>query len=263
MPIATILSLTLTLLMTVAAYFLSPDRSDSLLVALIGIGISVSIDSRDLLGKLTRLFDIEIANRTMEDRIKKFGKYEPMLISRFDEIQNELDLMSHGKCRLQNLNAVYDDDILSIKKLGKGDQLLSTCPVSSVSDDDRMRQINDPRYLASIESHTTASRKGVHVNRLYLFRNKIDLGPDELVSHLKSLGRSRMTIKIAFRDELDIPANFDFVIFGSHKVSIGEIDGDTGVVQSGLIDVDDNTVKEYTQKYNAIFYLCKTIDEME
>lgn len=260
---ALIIGVFITLGITVVTFFTLPTRSDSLLVALVGIAISIVIENRVHLGKLRHEFSNELSQRARIDQIHKHGRREPQFVKRLDELHEELSEMATGKCRLLNLSAVYDDDIESINRLSPGEKLLSTCPVSSISNEDRIRQINDQRYIVSIEAHKKAAKRGVKVHHIYLFRSKQDFGPRELVDHLKEIQKTNFIIKVAFRDELKVPAEFDFLVFGKYKVSVGEIDGDSGIVKSGIINIRESNVREYTKQYETIFKLSKRVDEIE
>lgn len=80
--------------------------------------------------------------------------------------------LAGGVYYIRSEPAVYHDDIRSIKLISVGQSLLSTCPVSDVSIDAAVKQFSGPNYLASIDAHREAAKRGVLVTRTYFFKRR-------------------------------------------------------------------------------------------
>jgi uncharacterized protein YceH (UPF0502 family) len=170
---------------------------------------------------------------------------------RYKELREEIDELSSGKYHIRSLDELYHDDIRSIEELRPGEQLLSLCPVSSELEEIQ-EQFSAPSYIASLRAHQTAFARGVKVTRVYRFKDEQLFGMPEIRGHLSELAASKIDARVVFEDRTPGKVeNFDFLVFGDKKVSIGKL-GTDRKISGAEVDIDPDRVKNYQKKYKEI-----------
>gem|GEM_PF-4709772 len=218
-----------------------------LLVVLLSLGVLVyEINSSVLRAIQDR--DILVA---AEDSAARSG--DPGFANRLNNVRNQLTELAKGHYELDDLYAVYRDDIESIKNLTKGQQLCSMCPVGG-SPDDVALQFSNKSFHASMAEHCNAAdNKGVTVTRIYIFeRQSILTSTQECTAHLKSISNTHVDVRLIFLDDprfqhaRSLPR--DFIIFGNNKVSVGRI-GKNSRVDGADVWADKDKIDQYRNKF--------------
>nr|WP_042195575.1 hypothetical protein [Kibdelosporangium sp. MJ126-NF4]CEL22094.1 hypothetical protein [Kibdelosporangium sp. MJ126-NF4]CTQ92875.1 hypothetical protein [Kibdelosporangium sp. MJ126-NF4] len=252
----------ITLAVTLATYFWPQSAAvkDALLIALIGISVSVAMSGRLKLSEMSQSIDQLERDSQGLNRIQQWAKRDHVVLDRYNELRKELDELSAGKYRIRTIDEVFEDDVRSINELHKGEILRSTCPISMVSAQEARAQIADLRYLASVKAHIAAAQRGVEVTRVYLFRDLDAFGDDEIIQHLKMLD-TKLRVRIVLHSTARLRDGFDYLVFGTRRVSIGDIGGTTGTVQAATIESNRDVVERYIEKYTQLLALADSLDE--
>lgn len=240
----------------------SPSVNSALVAGLVGIVLTVALDLRAKIGEVEEQMSIGSSEASTRKRVMDLRRKDKFYLQRYDELKQEMDELANGTYRIRTLNDLYLDDIRSINELRKGEHLLSTCPVSTVSKTAAADQLSDPHYKASMEAHRSASMRGVRVTRIYLFRSEDFAIYEPIMSHLVELVQSKMEILILLRDEAKREGPFDFLVFGDRKVSVGEVNPDTGVVSSARVHSDPEIVKSYKREYRNMKLVSIRLEEL-
>lgn len=224
----------------------------ALLTALIGISISVGLGQRVATSELMEAVEKNGRDVEILRRIMRRGKTDEMIIERYERLRQEIADLAEGRYYIRSLPALYIDNIRQMRILHRGERLLSTCPVTIVSLELAEQQLRDVHYLASMEAHEAAANRGVKVTRIYLFKNREFLELGSIRSHIEELQKSRMEVRVCFRDEAKIEGDYDFLVFGERKVSVGSVDPDTGMVSGAVVYSDPSIVGSYIRQYEQL-----------
>jgi hypothetical protein len=71
-----------------------------------------------------------------------------------------------------------------------------------------------------------------------------------------------MDIGVVFLDENELGPEFDFLVFGDRKVSVGVVDPGSGKVWSARASILREEVDQYTKKYKHLKDLSKPLNEL-
>ncbi len=256
-----IIGLFITLTIAMANYFWPQATAvkDALMISLVGVSVSVALSVRLKLSEISQsIADIERDAQGLA-QIQQWAKKDSSVLTRYTELRKEIEELVAGTYRLKSIDEVFEDDVRSIDELRAGEVLGSTCPISTVSAKRAREQIADLRYLASIQAHIAAAQRGVDVTRIYLFRDIAAFGDDAIVAHLKDLA-GKLRIEIILHSEARLREEFDYLVFGDRRVSVGVVGGDTGTVQAAIVHSDRDTVKRYIVKYGRLRTLASSLD---
>lgn len=233
--------------------FFSPqsDTKIALIVTLVGLSVSLTLNSRLELAEIKQnLADLGLEPRRAA-KIERWAKGDRFVRTRHNELKKELEDLAAGSYQLRTIDAVFDDDVRSINELTANEVLRSTCPISVVSVEKARGQIADGRYQNSVEAHIAAARRGVEVTRVYLFRDEEMFKDKVLLRHLKELSE-KISVRVLLHDRTPQRENFDYLVFGNRRVSVGVIDGGNGTVQSAVVYSDRDIVDEYIERYGRL-----------
>ena len=239
----------------------SQDVTNAALLGFIGATVTLILEIRVKLSDLETSVIDKISDIQTEREILAKSDDE-FLVSRYRELKEELRQLAIGRYRLSSLAEVYQDNIRSMRALSKGERLLSTCPVSTVSTEDAIKQINNPHHKASIQEHIAAARRDVQVVRIYLFRNRGFFEVPEIKQHLLELARNGLDIRVIFRDEVELYTPIDFLVFGERKVSIGIINPDSGMCVGSQIEADPEAIKRSIRDYGVLERVSHRIEDL-
>ncbi len=180
------------------------------------------------------------------------AKGDEILSKKLKFLMGELRALAQGRYELRRLEDVYLDDAESIGLLHRGEVLRSTCPVSR---NDPVAQFKQRFYVMAMEAHTKAKRRGVDVERVYLFHDRTGYDIPDVQKHLSDLVMDGLDVRIILRDD---PAfakveglYSDFVVFGERKVSIGKIEGEDGTVTGASIYSDPLLVTKHISDFGV------------
>ena len=262
----TTISIGLSLTLAIALItFLWPKSTlvvDSLFIALIGIAITLAFELRLKLIEVEHLIADSISERSKLQRIIEHSQRDVFFSRRFLEVEEEINDLAMGRYQIQSLSALYDNDINSINLLRQGDRLFSTCPISVESREAALEQIGDPSYVGSIDAHLAAVLRGVVVTRIYLFKSYSLFDQAALKDHLMALKNGGIEIRVVLREIVHVDTEFDFLVFGERKVSVGVVDPDSGIVRGGRISVDQATVDRYIRDYEQLRRISQPLEQM-
>ncbi|MEV7551928.1 hypothetical protein AB0N89_20095 [Amycolatopsis sp. NPDC089917] len=256
-----VIGLLITLVIATASYFWPQSSAvkDALLISLIGISVSVALSARLKLSEISQsMGDVERETQGF-NQIQQLAKRDSAVLVRYTELRKEIDELVTGTYYLKSIDEVFEDDVRSIDDLRKGEVLRSTCPISTVSAKRAREQIADVRYLASIQAHIAAAQRGVDVTRVYLFKDIVAFGDDVMIAHLKDLA-TKIRIEIVLHSEARLREEFDYLVFGDRRVSVGVVGGDTGTVQSAIVHSNRDTVERYIEKYGRLATLASSLE---
>ncbi|AUI61184.1 hypothetical protein [Amycolatopsis sp. BJA-103] len=256
-----IIGLFITLTIAMANYFWPQATAvkDALMISLVGVSVSVALSVRLKLSEISQsIADIERDAQGLA-QIQQWAKKDSSVLNRYTELRKEIEELVVGTYRLKSIDEVFEDDVRSIDELRAGEVLRSTCPISTVSAKRAREQIADLRYLASIQAHIAAAQRGVDVTRIYLFRDIAAFGDDVIVAHLKDLA-GKLRIEIILHSEARLREEFDYLVFGDRRVSVGVVGGNTGTVQAATVHSDRDTVERYIEKYGRLRTLAGSLE---
>ncbi len=227
------------------------DTKVALLLTLAGSAVSLALSSRLELGEIKQ----SLAGLGLEPQraaqIQQWAKRDRFILARYNELRKEMDDLASGTYQLRTIDAVFEDDTRSIDEMTANEVLRSTCPVSTVSVEKARGQIEDARYRASIRSHIAAAQRGVKVTRVYLFRDEGMFTDEVLLDHLKKLNEN-IAVMVLLHDEAPQYEDFDYLVFGNRRVSVGVVGGVTGTVQSAVVYSDREKVEDYIERYRRL-----------
>jgi hypothetical protein len=206
-------------------------------------------------------FDTKVQTKRLA-QIETNTESDAFFHKRYEELQWEIDGLSEGTYQVKSLAAVYQDDIRSIQLLQNGEKLLSTCPITHESVDAALKYISDPHYLATIGAHCEAAKRRVSVTRIYYFKNREFFDSSKMREHLSALKNAGIDIQVTFLSEVTLEPDYDFLVFGARKVSVGVIDPATGKVWSARASIIPRDVNAYIEKYQRLKELSKPIDKV-
>jgi len=166
--------------------------------------------------------------------------------------------IANGYYSIQDLAAVYADDILSIDDLRGEDVLRSMCPVGG-SPNVAVQQFLNKSFQASMEAHYRAASRGVKVHRIYIFETRELLrNSDACRAHITEANGKGIKVRIIvldekpFEDALRMP--HDFIIFAEKKVSVGRV-GPNSRVDGADVYADKENIERYRLEYEKLMRL--------
>ncbi|WP_284749865.1 hypothetical protein [Amycolatopsis sp. RTGN1] len=227
------------------------DTKIALILTLAGSAVSLTLSSRLELGEIKQ----SLAGLGLEPQraaqIQQWAKSDRFVLTRYNELRKEMDDLASGIYQLRTIDSVFEDDVRSIDEMTANEVLRSTCPISTVSAEKARGQIADARYRASVKAHLAAAQRGVKVTRVYLFRDEGMFRDEVLLNHLKDLNK-RIAVMVLLHDEAPQHEDFDYLIFGTRRVSVGVVGGVTGTVQSAIVYSDRQIVNDYIERYRRL-----------
>jgi hypothetical protein len=187
-------------------------------------------------------------------KVIKNARVDTMFNTRYEELKQELKQLGEKEYRLEGRTAIYADDRSSIKLLQKGETLLSTCPVKGNLITDAMDHLlKDKEYEATMNCHIDAVKREVSVTRIYYFRRREQFEHEDIRKHLSGLVAAGLDIRVIFTKGADyLGEEYDFLVFGKRKVSIGTINHRDHTVYKGIVSIDPGKVADYENKYRYI-----------
>jgi hypothetical protein len=241
----------------------------ALVVGVIGLATDLWLRLADLDEKFTGLgkkVDAGLAATENESRLAKLieinARQDPNFAIRYSKLKNEMGKLAGGTYEIGSLDELYDDDVQSIGALNPDEQLLSLCPVSPSDPQGVIEKLSGPRYRASFTAHQRAFAKGVKVTRIYRFRNQALFERPELKPYVSELAKSEMDLRVVFEDKIPSQVdNFDFLIFGNKKLSIGLV-GVGGEIVGGEVYLDPVRIDIYKNKYQTIVGVSTAIRDL-
>jgi hypothetical protein len=123
-------------------------------------------------------------------------------------------------------------------------------------------RMQGPHYLATIGAHCEAAKRRVSVTRIYYFKNREFFDPSKMREHLSALKNAGIDIQVTFLSEVTLEPDYDFLVFGGRKVSVGVIDPATGKVWSARASIIPRDVNAYIEKYQRLKELSQPIDKV-
>jgi len=249
-----ILGVLITLAGCVGVYFWPAGipELNAFILGTIGLTLTLVCEVRIKLGEMERSLEAAIPDKAQIRQIEENGNRDDFFRERYAQLLKETKQLAEGTYHLSPLEAIYRDDRRSIGSLRAGERLLSTCPISRESIAAAVQQIAERNYLASIESHVAAAKRGVLVTRIYSFSNRKFFEHPNIKEHLAGLAKADMDIWVIFLDEVRLGPEIDFLVFGNHKVSLGVIDPATGKVWSARASIAKAEVDRYTREYDHL-----------
>jgi hypothetical protein len=238
----------------VAAYFYAESASvlAALLITMSGITMTLILDHRVKLAEIERLVVDGNTTASIGAEVERLARIDDVFRIKHAELQSEMADLARGIYRIRTLTSLYQDDIRSIERLRSGDILLSTCPVTPASTTEAMRQVTTPEYKESMRAHLDAVKRGVQVTRIYLLRD-IDLFlHPPLTKHLLELEKGGLDIRVILRDQTILDGRFDFLVFGSTKVSVGVAEPGAGTVSGAIVYTDPITIRTHVDEYSKL-----------
>jgi hypothetical protein len=227
------------------------DTKIALILTLAGAAVSLTLSSRLELGEIKQT----LAGLGLEPQrvaqIQQWARRDRFILTRYNELRKEMDDLASGIYQLRTIDSVFEDDIRSIDEMTANEVLRSTCPISTVSTEKARGQIADARYRASVRAHIAAAQRGVNVTRVYLFRDQGMFMDEVLLNHLKDLNK-KITVMVLLHDEAPQHEDFDYLVFGTRRVSVGVVGGVTGTVQSAVVFSDHEVVDDYIERYRRL-----------
>jgi len=235
------------------------EASVALALAIVAWLVGRSLDLRTAIDDLDAKFDRNQELARLEGRIVRWGDKDDFIERRYREILVELNMLAAGSYYVYGLEQVYRDDIRHINRLQSGETLRSSCPISTKSVS-ALDQVQDPNYLNSMGAHAEASERGVQVKRLYIFSDEKFVTPD-LLRHLNEIPRSKNEIRVVFREKLE-EKQFDYVVFGDHTVSSGNVDFLSGLCASTRVSRDPIEVKDAIHKFDNVWNTAMDVEKL-
>jgi hypothetical protein len=249
-----LIGVVLTLAACTAPYFLKSHNlvMDDLIIGTMGITLTIVCEIRVKLSELEHDAFAVLTQSEEAKRIRENDYKDDFFSRKHDELRREISELAAGVYHVGPEADIYADDVRSIDALRKGEQLLSTCPISQVSKETALHHISDEHYRASIASHLAAAKRGVAVTRIYFFRSKSYFDQPEMKAHLSELANAKIDIRVAFLDKVQLGPEIDFLVFGDRKVSRGVVDPGTGKVWSARASIVPQEVASYIKKYHSL-----------
>lgn len=238
----------------VIAYFFAGSVAvlAALLIALTGLTLTLILDQRVKLGDIERLVEQINAEASIETEISRLSKVDEYFNVKYAELKSEMADLAKGIYQIRTLTSLYQDDIRSIKRLRSGEVLLSTCPVTPASEEEAVRQVTSPAYQESMRVHLDAVNRGVKVTRIYLIRDMSFFLHPPITKHLTELEDAAMDVRVILRDQVILDGQFDFLVFGKSKVSVGVAEPGAGTVSGAMVYTDDAMIRRYAAEYEKL-----------
>ncbi|WP_459643934.1 hypothetical protein [Kineococcus sp. NUM-3379] len=233
----------------------SSQVSNALIMAFIGLILTVVCENRVRLHEMEATIMSSSRELAVHRDIRRRTEGSPELRAAYESTREDLDLLSQGSYRIRTLVETYSDDTRRIERMRGGEVLRSTAPVDTRSPAEALRQFSKPQYQASMRAHEAAARRGVKVHRIYLLRSRSMMTDADVAHHLRDIGRRHrnLEIRVLFRDEASLdPDSLDFLVFGDRAVSVGQLDPDTGVVNSAVVHTAPEKVYQYVRRYQML-----------
>jgi len=238
----------------IIAYFFADSVAvlAALLIGLTGLALTLILDQRVKLGEIERLVTEANVEAFTAAEISRLARVDEAFGIKYAELKSEMADLAKGIYQIRTLTSLYQDDIRSIERLRSGEALLSTCPVNPASEAEAVRQISSPVYRGSIAAHIAAVERGVKVTRIYLIRDISLFLHSPIMRHLAELEASNMDVRVILRDEVILDGGFDFLVFGSGKVSVGVAEPGAGTVSGAIVYTDDNIIRRHMAEYEKL-----------
>jgi hypothetical protein len=238
----------------IIAYFYANSVSilAALLIALTGLALTLILDQRVKLGDVERLVTQASVEASIETEISRLSKVDDFFNVKYAELKTEMADLARGIYQIRTLTSLYQDDIRSITRLRSGETLLSTCPVTPASKAEAVGQITSPAYQESMRAHLEAVNRGVKVTRIYLIRDITFFLNPPITHHLTELEKAGMDVRVILRDQVILDSQFDFLVFGSNKVSVGVAEPGAGTVSGAIVYTDATTIRRYAAEYEKL-----------
>lgn len=224
----------------------------TLLIALTGLTLTLILDQRVKLGDIERLATQINAEASIETEISRLSKVDEYFNVKYAELKSEMADLARGTYQIRTLTSLYQDDIRSISRLRSGEILLSTCPVTPASEAEAVRQLTSPAYRESMRAHLDAVNRGVKVTRIYLIRDMLFSLHPPIAQHLTELEDAHMDVRVILRDQVILDGQFDFLVFGNSKVSVGVAEPGAGAVSGAIVYTDDAIIRRYAAEYEKL-----------
>lgn len=235
------------------------EAAVALALAIVTWLVGRSLELRTAIDDLNEKFERSQELTRLEGRIVSWGQRDDLIERRYREIHAELNMLASGSYYVRGLEQVYRDDIRHINRLQHGETLRSSCPISTKSVS-ALDQVQDDNYLNSMKAHADASERGVKVKRLYIFSDEKFVTPD-LLRHLNEIPRSKNEIRVIFREKLE-EKKFDYVVFGNHTVSSGDVDFMSGLCDGTRVSRDSDEVKDAIHKFDDVWNTAIDVDKL-
>jgi hypothetical protein len=236
------------------AYFFADSEAVlySLLIGLIGVALTLILDQRLKTHDIENLVKSASQEALVAAEIARLSEIDEIFGMKYAELKGEMADLARGIYQVRTLTSLYQDDIRSIGMLRSGDILLSTCPVNPASVEEGVRQITSPAYRESINAHLAAAMRGVKVTRIYLLRDMRTFRHTPITRHLTELEQAGIDIRVILRDQVILDSQFDFLVFGNSKVSVGVAEPGAGTVSGAIVYTDRALVQKYIAEYDKL-----------
>ena len=238
----------------VIAYFYAESVAvlSVLLIALMGLTLTLILDQRVKLSEIERSLTTANADASVAAEIARLSKIDDAFSGKYAELKSEMADLARGTYQIRTLTGLYQDDIRSIGRLRSGETLLSTCPVTPTSEVEAVRQLTSPAYRESMRAHTEALNRGVKVTRIYLIRDMALFLHAPIIQHLTELKAAQMDVRVILRDQVILDGQFDFLVFGTSKVSVGVAEPGAGTVSGAIVYTDETAIRRYIAEYEKL-----------
>lgn len=237
-------------------------------VALVGIAITLIVEVIQRLSELEdrlanrlsaieKLASTEGVSPATDKRVLEWTKRDGSLALHYSTFKQELDRMTRGTYSLRSLEEVFRDDVASISGLRSGDTLRSTCPMPP-DVQAALAYVKTRNYLATIAAHEQAAARGVTVVRIYEFKDRTVFNDPTINQHICDLAQ-KFQVRALFRSEARIVDDWDFLVFGHKKVSVGEIDPDESTPMAAEVHFDPAVVQKYISNYDGLVQISVSV----
>lgn len=224
----------------------------SLLIGLVGVALTLILDQRLKAHEIENLVKSANQEALIAAEIARLSEIDGIFGIKYAELKSEMADLARGIYQVRTLTSLYQDDIRSIGMLRSGDILLSTCPVNPASVEEGVRQITSPAYRESMNAHLAAAKRGVKVTRIYLLRDMRTFRHTPMTHHLSELEQAGLDIRVILRDQVILDSQFDFLVFGNSKVSVGVAEPGAGTVSGAIVYTDRALVQKYIAEYDKL-----------
>lgn len=240
---------------------------DSFVLGLLVIVISITIDLIILYAKnnniLEYAYKLHVKNLFEEFYIIEKNHYDkPDVIYKFKTLLDELEYLKRGIVKVRLRDEVYEIDKRILKSLGQGENFFATVPIVSSIEETNIylkAQFDSFFFKKYIDEQSLAVRRGVHVERLYMFNKREEFDSQESKKHFHDLHQRGIIIKYVILDEIDKAdrrrfQNYDFIIFGNRRFSVGE-PGSTLSLMPTKYDTDEAERKKLLKIWEQLCFV--------
>lgn len=135
----------------------------------------------------------------------------PGLIERRNQLEEELRLLATGEVHLTERDAMLQLDARRLQKLNRDDYFRAVVPFGPMDDDEDTigKQLKDDDFQQYVDTQKEACKRGVRVQRLYLFHTQAE--------------RDRADVEAHFADLVDAGCEVRFIV-GMSKKQLYEMD---------------------------------------